>query len=233
MKKIKKVVVVLIAVLILLSAVIYIDYFVVVKRTSYPKISIKKEIDENLSVYNAILYRVWYCKLNNTYTIGNYSDKDAICTNALKYDKDGNYTNANDVKISAENMKLISAFYSYETIGNMSSQDVEDALYVIKNAHKVKYKYSTDDSGTTQETHSGYQLIIFPKYEIKNNDVKWNYSEDEVYCINENKEISLYNVEEEECFDFEPIGIDKKWCNLYQKSNLKDSKIAIELCKGQ
>ena len=33
------------------------------------------------------------------------------------------------------------------------------------------------------------------------------------------KEISLYNLEEEECFDFEPIGIDKKWCNLYQKSN--------------
>ena len=55
----KKVVIILIAVLVLLSAVIYIDYFIVVNRTSYPKISIKKELDENLSVYNAVLYRVW------------------------------------------------------------------------------------------------------------------------------------------------------------------------------
>lgn len=232
MKKMKKVVIILIAVLVLLSAVIYIDYFIVVNRTSYPKISIKKELDENLSVYNAVLYRVWYCKLNNTYTIGNYSDKDAICTNTLKYDKDGNYTNANDVKISAENMKLISAFYSYETIGNMSSQAVEDALYVIKNAYKVKYKYLTDEAGATQETHSGYKLIVFPKYEIKNNDVKWNYSE-EAYCINDKKEISLYNEEEEECFDFKPLGIDKRWCSNYQNSNLKEEKNASELCKGQ
>ena len=233
MKKMKKVVIILIAALVLLSAIIYIDYFVVVNRTSYPKISIKKELDENLSVYNAVLYRVWYCKLNDTYTIGDYSDKDAICSNTLKYDKDGNYTNANDVKISAENMKLISAFYSYETIGNMSSKDVEDAIYVINNAHKVKYKYSTDENGTVQETHSGYKLIMFPKYEIKNNNVKWSYSEAEIYCINDMKEIALYNEDEEECFDFKSIGIDKRWCNVYQKSNLKDEKNAIELCKGQ
>lgn len=233
MEKMKKILIILSAVLVLLSAIIYIDYFIVVTRTSYPKISLKKELDENLSVYNAILYRVWYCKLNDTYTIGDYSDKDAICTNTLKYDKDGNYTNANDVKISANNMKLISAFYSYETIGNMTSDEVEDALYVIKNAYKAKYKYLTDESGSKQETHSGYELIIFPKYEIKNNEVKWTYIEEEVYCINENKEIALYNEEEEECFDFESLGIDKKWCELYKKSNLKDSNISNELCKGQ
>ena len=232
MKKIKKIMIILIAVLVLFSAVVYIDYFVVVKRTSYPKISLKKQLDENLIVYNAILYRVWYCELNDTYTIGNYKDKDAICTNTLKYDKNGNYTNANDVKISAENMKLISAFYSYELIGNMSAEDVEDALYVIENAYKVKYKYTTDETGSNQETHSGYELIVFPKYEIKNNDVKWVYQE-EVYCINDKNEISIYNEEDEECFDFKPIGIDKKWCDLYKKSNLKDLKNAEELCKGQ
>ena len=168
MKNSKKVIIFLIVALVFFSAAVYIDYFVVVNRTSYPKISFKKQIDENLSVYNAILYRVWYCELNDTYTIGDYNDKDAICSNTLKYDKDGNYTNANGITISAENMKLISAFYSYEIIGNMSGEDVEDALYVIKNAHKVKYKYYIDKTGDEQESHSGYKLIIFPKYEIKN-----------------------------------------------------------------
>ena len=98
--------------------------------------------------------------------------------------------------------------------------------------NKVKYKYTTDETGSNQETHSGYELIVFPKYEIKNNDVKWIYQE-EIYCINDKKEISLYNEEDEECFDFKPIGIDKKWCELYKKSNLKDLKNAEELCKGQ
>ncbi len=232
MKNIKKVIIFLIVALVFFSAAVYIDYFVVVNRTSYPKISFKKQIDENLSVYNAILYRVWYCKLNDTYTIGNYNDKDAICSNALKYDKDGNYTNANGVTISAENMKLISAFYSYEIIGNMSGDDVEDALYVIKNAYKVKYKYYVDKAGDQQESHSGYKLIIFPKYELKGNEVKWLYSED-YYCINEKNEIAKYIKEDEDCFTFQEIGIDKKWCDLYKQSNINGSKIAEELCKGQ
>ena len=232
MKNIKKVIIFLIVALVFFSAAVYIDYFVVVNRTSYPKISFKKQIDENLSVYNAILYRVWYCKLNDTYTIGNYNDKDAICSNALKYDKDGNYTNANGVTISAENMKLISAFYSYEIIGNMSSDDVEDALYVIKNAYKVKYKYYVDKAGDQQESHSGYKLIIFPKYELRGNEVKWLYSED-YYCIKEKNEIAKYIKEDEDCFTFQEIGIDKKWCNLYKQSNINGSKIAEELCKGQ
>lgn len=232
MKRMKKVIIILVALLVLFSAVVYIDYFIVVNRTSYPKISLKKEIDENLTVYNAVLYRVWYCKLNSTYTIGNYKDKDAICSNALKYDKDGNYTNAKNITISAENMKKISAFYSYEIIGNMSSSDVEDALYVIKNAYKVKYKYYTDEAGEPYESHSGYKLIMFPKYEISENDVKWVY-DNEYYCINNKNEISPYSKEDEECFEFKSIGIDKKWCGLYQQSNLSDSKIAKELCKEQ
>ena len=118
MKKLKKIMLILLLVVVLFSAAAYIDYFIVVKKTTHPKIAIKKIINKDLEVYNSIFYRVWYCKLNNTYTIGSYSDKDAICNNKLKYDDDGNYTNALDVTIACDNMKLISEFYSYDAIMN-------------------------------------------------------------------------------------------------------------------
>ncbi len=228
MKKLKIIFLILISTLVLFSAAAYIDYFVVVKRTTYPKIALKEKISEDLLVYNSVFYKVWYCKINDTYTIGSYSDKDAICSNALKYDKEGNYTNAMNVKIANENMKLISNFYSYEAIGNMNSEDVENAIYVAENAYKVKFKYVLDGSGDKQETHSGNYLVDFPKFEKnKKDDYEWNYKK-EYYCMNDNFEIADY--QDEECGEFKPIGIEKKWCNLYKQSNLSEVSIASDLC---
>ncbi|UKI58752.1 MAG: hypothetical protein L6V81_05170 [Clostridium sp.] len=46
----------------------------------FPKIAIKEELNDETTVYKAILYKVWYCKkIIKTLSIGNYSDKDAIC----------------------------------------------------------------------------------------------------------------------------------------------------------
>ena len=64
MKKIKKIMIILIAVLVLFSAVVYIDYFVVVKRTSYPKISLKKQLDENL-----IGIQIYWFQFENSCTL--------------------------------------------------------------------------------------------------------------------------------------------------------------------
>lgn len=229
MKKLKKIMLILLLVVVLFSAAAYIDYFIVVKKTTHPKIALKKIINEDLEVYNSIFYRVWYCKLNNTYTIGSYSDKDAICNNTLKYDKDGNYTNALDVTIACDNMKLISEFYSYDVISGMTSEEVEDSIYVANNAYKVKYKYILDTDGDKQETHSGYNLIQFPELKLNSKDeYEWVY-DDQLYCINANREIALYI--DEECSTFEPFTLDKKWCTLYKQSNLANSKEALEMCK--
>ena len=228
MKKLKIIIIILISTLVLFSAAAYIDYFVVVKRTTYPKIALKEKINDDLLVYNSVFYKVWYCKLNDTYTIGSYNDKDAICSNALKYDKEGNYTNAMNVKIANENMKLISNFYSYETIGNMSIEDVENAIYVAENAYKVKFKYSLDSAGDKQETHAGYYLVDFPKFEKnKKGDYDWVYKK-EYYCMNNNYEIADYDGEI--CGEFRSIGIEKKWCNLYKNSKLSEVSIASDLC---
>lgn len=228
MKKLKIILLILMGTVVLFSAAAYIDYFVVVKRTTYPKIALKEQINEDLLVYNSVFYKVWYCKLNDTYTIGNYHDKDAICSNTLKYDKEGNYTNAQNVKIANENMKLISNFYSYESIGNMSSEDVENAIYVSENAYKVKFKYALDSTGDKQETHSGHYLVDFPKFEInKKDDYEWKY-EKNYYCMNENYEIADYI--EEECGEFRKIELDKKWCELYKLSNLSEINIVSDIC---
>ena len=228
MKKLKIILLILFIAVVLFSAAAYIDYFIVVKRTTYPKIALKKEISDDLLVYNSVFYKVWYCKLNNMYTIGNYSDKDAICSNTLKYDKEGNYTNAMNVKIANDNMKLISNFYSYETIGNMNSEDVENAIYVSKEAYKVKFKYVLDSSGDKQETHSGHYLVDFPKFEKnKKEDYEWVYKK-EYYCMNNNFEIADY--QDGECGEFKSIGLEKKWCELYKASNLSEVTIASELC---
>ena len=228
MKKLKKVLLILVIVFVLFSAVAYVDYFVVVKRTTFPKIALKENINSDLVVYKSIFYKVWYCKLNDTYTIGDYSDKDAICDNTLKYDKEGNYTNALNVKIDSENMKLISNFYSYEDISKMSEEEVKDSLYVIENAYKVNFKYYLDSDGDKQETHSGYYLIQFPKYKLNGDDVEWIY-EDKYYCINENNEIAEYD-ESMECGTFTSIGLEKKWCELYKKSKFSENKQAKKLC---
>lgn len=229
MKKFKRIMLILLLVVVLFSAAAYIDYFIVVKKTTHPKIALKKKINDDLEVYNSIFYRVWYCKLNNTYTIGSYKDKDAICNNTLKYDKEGNYTNALNVTIACDNMKLLNEFYSYDAISNMSSTNVEDAIYVATNAYKVKYRYVLDSDGDKQETHAGYYLIQFPELKLNSKDeYDWVYPE-ESYCINDNKEIALFDGET--CDEFKPFGIEKKWCDLYKESNLANSVEAADLCK--
>ena len=229
MKKLKLMSLILLIAAVLFSAAVYIDYFVVTSRTTYPKISLKKELSENLLVYNSVFYRVWYCKINKTYTIGNYSDMDAICSNTLKYDSNGDYTNAKDVKIEADNMKLISNFYSYEAIGIMNSEEVEDAIYVAKNAYKVKFKYLLDSTGDKMETHSGYNIIQFPKFELNNKDeYEWVF-DNEYYCIDSKNQIASY--EDEECGEFVSLGIESRWCKLYKFTNLSDSKEAKRLCE--
>ena len=62
MKKFKRIMLILLLVVVLFSAAAYIDYFIVVKKTTHPKIALKSKINDDLDVYNSIFYRVWYCK---------------------------------------------------------------------------------------------------------------------------------------------------------------------------
>ena len=75
----------------------------------------KKHIDADLDVYNALFYRMWYCKSNDKYILGDYKDEDAACQTKRKYNK-GYYTNGAGLKFSEDELELISTVYSDEQI---------------------------------------------------------------------------------------------------------------------
>ena len=132
MKKIKKILIIFIVVLAVISIAAYIDYFITKTNNTYPKIAIKKKIDDNTTVYTALLYKVWYCDSNKTYTVGSYSDKAAICPKNYSY-TDGYYTNESGIKISKKDLQMLTndGVYSSEMIENMNSdKQVEEALHV-------------------------------------------------------------------------------------------------------
>ena len=104
----------------------------------------------------------------------------------------------------------------------------KEHLVMAENAYKVKFKYSLDSAGDKQETHAGYYLVDFPKFEKnKKGDYDWVYKK-EYYCMNNNYEIADYDGEI--CREFRSIGIEKKWCNLYKNSKLSEVSIASDLC---
>ena len=66
MKSLKKIFIIIIVLLVVFSGVVYIDYFLVKTKNTFPKIAIKEELNDETTVYKAILYKVWYCKNNKS-----------------------------------------------------------------------------------------------------------------------------------------------------------------------
>ena len=105
MKLIKKIFIIVFTLLLILSALAYIDYFLVKTNNKVPKFSLKKD-EKDFIVYSAPFYKVWYCKDSKTVILGGYDDPDAICHKSYEY-VDGYYTNSSGLKISEEDLELI------------------------------------------------------------------------------------------------------------------------------
>lgn len=102
MKKVKIILIVLFIILLVLSGMIYIDYFIVKEKNSIPKISLMEE-EKEFYVYKAPFYKVWKCKSDGSIIIGDYKDPDAICKTNYEF-VNGYYVNANNLKISKKDL---------------------------------------------------------------------------------------------------------------------------------
>lgn len=216
-------------ILVLVAASTYIDFFVTKSKNTYPKIAIKKKLSNEVTVYNAILYKVWYCKTNDTFTIGSYDDKDAICPHNFKYEE-GYYTNALGIKIAKKDLQMINSndIYTVEMIENMNSDaQVQSALHVAKEYMENKYQL------VNKKSADGNELVVFPAFVLdkKTDNYSWVYDttkEDKYYCL---KNGSVANYSNEECGEYKKIKMDKEWCESYEKSTLIYEKNIDELCK--
>ena len=231
MKKLRKALFIIFIILLVAAGCIYIDYFLASRNNTNPKIAIKKQIDDNLSVYNGAFYRMWYCKSNDTYTLGDYKDTDAVCNPKYEYDN-GYYTNGAGVKISQHDLEMIEEIYDDEVIETMNSDTVvSNAVYVAENYAKLKYK-EIEDNGKVLKSGK-YNLVSFPTFEESKGKYSWTYDNEEKYCLDETEDIKKYApYEEEKCGEFVNLTYDTKWCELYVNSKLYFDEDINKICGG-
>ena len=211
----KKIIITIIVVLLIMSALVYFDYFNVKTNNTSPKISLKEKISDSQTLYKAFFYRVWYCDTNKTYTIGSYSDADAICPINYSY-VEGYYTNSEGIKISKRDLQLLTndGIYTSEMVEAMNSnKQVEDAVHVAYNYGRYKYKL------TSKKSSDGYKLIVLPEFKEEENNYKWVYDEENLYCLKDSDKTSIAKYEDS-CGKFEVIKMDKDWCDSYTSSTL-------------
>ena len=235
MKKVVKIILILIGIFVILGAGCYIDYYIAKTKNTNPKIALKKELNSDLIVYNGMFYRMWYCKVNKTYTVGSYSDKDAICNKNYEY-KDGYYTNNAGIKISKRDLQLLTntGIYTSEMVENINSDtQLENAIHVAYDYEINKYKVVVKDNKELEV--DDYKIVVFPEFKEVEDNYDWMYDESDTtnyYCISKNKgTISKAKYDGNECLEFEQIKMDKNWCENYKNSTLSYEDNIEKLCE--
>ena len=153
MKKVKIILIVLFIILLVLSGMIYIDYFIVKEKNSIPKISLMEE-EKEFYVYKAHFYKVWKCKSDGSIIIGDYKDPDAICKTNYEF-VNGYYVNANNLKISKKDLYMLTltGVYTHDMVEKMTTQDeLSSALYVVSKYETLEYKNVIDNNGNEQKS---------------------------------------------------------------------------------
>ena len=223
----KKIFIIFFITIIVVFSLVYVDYFNTKANNTYPKLSLKSEDDDSI-IYNAIFYRVLFCKSNKKYLVGSYSESN-ICPKNYEYDNDI-YTNSLGVKLNKRDLQLLTGegVYTSEMIENMSSdKQVESAIHVANEYLKIQYK-------VVNETEDN-RIVVFPEFKEEDGSYKWVYPSegDEniiYYCLSEDSSsYALFN--NENCGDFTKFKMDKEWCENYKFSTLIYEDNIDELCK--
>lgn len=228
MKAVKKIFILLITLVIFVTILSYIDYFVVKTKNTFPKISYKVvNKEKKMITYNSLFYKVWYCTEDKTTVIGDYSDPEPTCSNEYSF-VDGYYTNESGIKISQKNLLIMieDNIYTREMIDIMTEIDVKNAVYVAESYEKTFYKNLDTKKSTVNGETKEYSLVLFPTFKKSNDTYKWVYDEsnlEEYYCISENdkgeKTFSKYT--DGYCESkFNTLELSEKWCSLYKNSTL-------------
>lgn len=233
MEKFKKIIFFIIIIVLVIFGVFYLDYFKASSNHTAPKLSIKEELNGDLFVYNSLFYRMWYCKPTDTYTIGSYSDVDAICTKEYTYEN-GYYTNEAGLKISQKDLEMVKGIYDAEVIETFNSDSVlESAIYVVSNYNKLDYKKAVSEDGE-ELLSDKYQLVYLKEFKENNGKFDWIYNEGKLYCLDSTEEIKkISDYDGEKCGEFDNLVYTSKWCELYTNSNLAFNDDINKICKSE
>ncbi len=237
MKKTKLVLIIVFIILLVLSALIYIDYFIVKEKNTTPKISLVEE-DKEFYVYKALFYKVWKCKSDDSIIIGDYKDPDAICKTNYEFNN-GFYTNKNGLKISKKDLYMLTltGIYTHDMVEKMvTNEDINSALYVVSKYEMLEYNNVMSENGSKLKSSDGFEIVVFPTFEYneKTDSYKWTYDNkntNNYYCLDKKNELySKYtgNV----CGEFVKLSLDEKWCGLYKNSTLSSNKEISKYCKN-
>lgn len=228
MKVVKKIFALIIITLVILIVLTVIDYYCVKNNDIFPRVAVKHEYkDKDMTIYNALFYKLYYCTSNNSKILVSYSDDEPTCPSKYKFENDY-YTNSVSLKISKHDINIMTYnnIYTKEMIDIMSSnEEVNNALYVVNEYIKTKYKEL--DEKTSSNLDINYQLITFPEfiYDKDKDNYELKYDEKQnIYCLqtdNKTKE-KMYSIYENgECLlDYKPLKMTDKWCELYKNSTL-------------
>ena len=237
MRLIKKIFIITIVLLLILSCLSYIDYFLVKTKNVVPKISLKEEKKEFI-VYKAPFYKVWYCKDSKTIVIGGYDDPDAVCPKNYTYDN-GYYTNSLGIKISQRDLELITknGIYTSEMVEAMKdNKSVNDAVYVASLYGKTIYKKLVDKKDNEILIDDNY-LVAFPEFKKVKGIYDWYYDEEDetqIYCLIEKDNEIIYSKYENNSCDknYNKLKLDAEWCGKYKDSTLVYNEDVIKkLCE--
>ena len=220
----KKFIITFIIAIVILSSLVYVDYFNTKTNNTFPKLALKSENDDAV-IYTAVMYRVWFCKANRRYMIGSYNE-DSICPKNYKY-VNGMYKNSNGVNISKKDLQLLTndGVYTSEMIESMTDdKQVEEATNVAFSYLKYIYK-------VVNETETN-KIIVFPVFKEEDGNYKWIYEEDEdkYYCLSEDEK-SYARYSNDTCGKFEKFKMDEKWCESYKNSTLVYDDNAQQYCE--
>lgn len=215
----KKIFVFILILLFIFFGCVYVDYFIVKTKNTVPKISIKKVDNDKNEIYNAIFYKVWFCKEDDKILIGSYGDPDNQCSNPLEF-KDGNYVNESGLIISKKDYFIMTSggIYTNDMINIMLDKDeVTNAVYVANEYMSNQYKVVSENDD--------YSLIVFKKIVEKKDNYIWDYPDslEQYYClynIDGKKYYSKY-INEECQSEKQELKYSSKWCSLYLNSTLK------------
>lgn len=233
MKLIKKIFIVIIVLLLILSGLSYIDYFLVKTKNVVPKISLKEDKDEFV-VYKAPFYKVWYCKDSENIIIGGYDDPDAVCPKKYTY-QNGYYTNSLGVNISQRDLELITknGIYTSEMVEAMKdTKSVNNAVYIASLYGKTIYKKINDKKNSDNS-----YLVVFPEFKEVKGAYDWYYDEEDetkFYCLIEKENEIVYSKYENNSCDknYIKLKLDTKWCGMYKDSTLVYNEDVIKkLCE--
>lgn len=238
MKLIKKIFIIVFTLLVILSALAYIDYFLVKTNNKVPKFSLKKD-EKDFIVYSAPFYKVWYCKDSKAVILGGYDDPDAICSKSYEY-VDGYYTNSSGIKIKKEDLELVTknGIYTSEMVEAMKSdEEVEDAVYVADTYGRLVYKKKLDSKGNELIVNDDNYIVVFPEFVEVKDKYDWHYEEeytDRVYCMEYRDGVEYFTrYNDGSCSkNYFKLKLDDKWCGKYKDSTLVYNEDSVKkLCE--